>query len=283
MPLIPNSIPGIVDPRAVGVLQHRWTHTRTLLLWSVVVLPGTMALICVVFAALAGTPWAVLPALAAAAMASGFAWWLRRRGLAEPPSWLSTSFLVSGGQLLLGVIPGGGLAMSSASGGGQAAAVVLFALAWACAASSCLTAHRAHRSLMTPVVPELGATDFTLSIAVRFAITTADLASARLDVAADGLTWSARLHRGRSSGPRAEHSVSFADLRDIVAITLPPQPTLQPWLVLPDGTVLVAPPGPAVVMRTVAGEWMVPVHDALLVRDLVLTRRNRWANRPTDR
>lgn len=272
----------MTDFGAVSTLQPRWMRTRTLLWWSAVVLPSTVAAVCAAFALLAGSWWTALPAIATTSVAAGGAWRLRRRGLTQPPSWLPSAFLVAGGQTLLGVIPGLGLALSSTSGDiAQALAGSLFAAALACAVASCVLAHRANRSLTTPLVPELGATGFTLALAVRFALTTPDLASARLDVEADRLTWSARLHRGRGAGPRAEHIVHFADLRDVAPTTLPPRPTPLTWLHLPDGTALHAPPGPAVLVRTTSGDWMIPVHDALLVRNLVLTRKDRWARGAT--
>ncbi|MFC6092001.1 hypothetical protein [Saccharothrix lopnurensis] len=280
MRVLPGAIPGVTDPGAVAALQPRWARTTRLLRWSAVVLPWTVAGVCAVFAVLAGSWWAVLPV--SAAVAAAWVGVLRlRRGSAEPSSWLASAFLVAGCQVLLGVVPGSGLALShSSSSGGRAAAGVLFVVAWACAISSCVLAHRANRALTTPVVPELGATDLTLTLAVRFALATPDLASARLDVGEDRLTWSARLHRGRGAGPRAERVVPFAHLRDVVVIALPPRPTPVTWLQLPDGTVLHAPPGPALLVRTAAGEWVLPVDDAPLVRELVLTRRNRWARRP---
>ncbi|WP_367127596.1 hypothetical protein [Saccharothrix sp. HUAS TT1] len=276
--MFPTAIPGVADPRAAAALQPRWVRTTGLLRWSAVVLPSAVVAICAVFAVVAGAWWAALPALAAAAVALGGVLRLRSRGLAEPPSWLPTAFLVAGGQVLLGVIPGSGLAFS-ASGGAAAVVGVLFVVAWTCAAASCVTAQRANRALMTPVVPELGATGLTLAVAVRFALAKSDLASARLDVGTDRITWSARLHRGRGAGPRAEHSVPLDHLRDVVPITLPPSPSPLTWLQLPDGTVLHAPPGPAVLLRTASGEWMVPVHDALLVRDLITARMSRRLRR----
>ncbi|OKI32016.1 hypothetical protein A6A25_26605 [Saccharothrix sp. CB00851] len=277
----PGTIPGVTGLGAVSALQPRWVRTRALLRWSALVLPSTVAAVCAAFAVLAGSWWAALPAVAATLVASGGAWWLRRSGLTRPPSWLPSAFLVAGCQLLLGVIPSLGLALSSTSGGGQALTGALSTAALACAVASCVLAHRANRSLTTPVVPELGATGLTLALAVRFALATPDLASARLDVEEDRLTWSARLHRGRGAGPRAEHVVRFTDLRDVVPTALPPRSTPLTWLRLPDGTALYAPPGPAVLVRTTSGDWMVPVHDALLVRNLVLTRRDRWARRVT--
>ncbi|MDQ2586743.1 hypothetical protein [Saccharothrix yanglingensis] len=279
MPLIPNVVPGVAAPQVAVLLQARWTRARLLLRWSAVVLPWTVAASCAVQAVLAGSWWAAAPAVGAVLPAAVRTARLRHDVL-DPPSWLPTAFLVAGGQLLLGAIPAFGWAYSSASGAARTAAGLLFVAVWVCAGTSCALAHRAHRGLLTPVVPALGATGFALVLPVRFALVTPDLASARLRLGTDRVTWSARLHRGRGAGPAAEHGVPWGDVRDVVVVDLPHQTPPRIWLTLPDGSVLHAPAGPAVLLRTARGDWMVPVHDGHLVRDLLLTRRHRWAGRP---
>ncbi|XVV01256.1 hypothetical protein ACQPW3_28085 [Actinosynnema sp. CA-248983] len=279
MPLISQTVPTVADPRVDRLLRPRWHRARTRLLWSTVVFPFPVVAICLVFLGLAAGArgWAALPVLGAAVPAVAAAFRVRGRGLTDPPSWLRTAFLVAGCQLLLGVIPGYGIAANTASGPGAAVAGGLFALAWVCAGGSCVAAHRAHRTLLTPLVPELGATGFRLAVPARIVVTTPVLVSASVAIGVDGVEWSARFHKGRSSGPRVDFAVPFARLHDVVAVTLPPEPALRPWVTLPDGTVLYAQPGPALLLRTDSGEWMVPVHDAALTRELLLSRKGRWA------
>lgn len=279
MPLIPQTVPTTADARVDRVLRPRWHLARTRLLWSAVVLPFTVVAICLVFLTLAtgARGWAAVPVLGAAVPAAVGALRLRGRGVTDPPSWLPTAFLVAGCQLLFGVIPGFGIAVNTATGAAAGVAYALFASAWPCAAGSCLAAHRAHRALLTPLVPELGATGFHLSVPARIAITAPAPVSASIAIDTDGVRWSARFHKGRASGPRVDFGVPFARLRDVAAVTLPPTPALRPWVTLPDGTVLYAQPGPALLLRADSAEWMVPVHDAVLIRELLLSRQGWWA------
>jgi len=277
------------DVQGESMLRPRWRRVRRLLLASLATLPSVLLTMCVVFLVLTalgqdGFPWwTVVPVLGAAAPMAAVLWWLRRRGVLEPSAWLASALLTAGGQILLGVIPGFGIAVNSSSGAGKAMAGVLFALSWAVAATSCLSAHRAHRVLLTPLVPELGATALRIPLAARFAITTPALISARVEIGSDGIEWSARHHRGRSAGPRVDAAIPFSQLRHVTPVMLPSEPALRPWLTLADGNVLYAQPGPAVLLATSAGEWMIPVHDAGLFAALVNRRRAWWDQRQTRR
>jgi hypothetical protein len=219
-------------------------------------------------------PWPVVALLfAAVAPAAVYAWWLRGRGLSEPSVWPKVAFVVGGVQLLVAGIPSMGIATSAASGAGQVVAGVLFMLCWACLAVSTVAARRAVQLLLTPLVPELGATGFTLAVGVRFALIAPELISARLEIASDRLVWTARAHRGRGAGPSAGGVIPFADLWQVTPVELPGVPDPHPWVALPNGTVLYAQPGPALSLTTAGGRWIVPVHDAVVLAAVIDLRR----------
>ncbi|MEV6236696.1 hypothetical protein [Lentzea sp. NPDC051838] len=214
--------------------------------------------------------WAMVPLLGAAVPAVVLVWWLRGRGALDPAAWLHAAFLAAGAQLLLGAIPSYGISVSSTP-----AAIGIFVLCWVFAAASCLQAHRARRALLEPMVPELGSTQLRLAIAVRFALTAHDLVSAHIDLDAEEVSWSARRPRARGAGM----TVHLGRITQVSVVGLPPVPALQPWLMMPGGPVLYAQPGPAVVLTTTSSEWMLPVHDAVLLAELVNRRRELWAQR----
>ncbi|MEU4804985.1 hypothetical protein [Actinosynnema sp. NPDC023587] len=280
MALIPRTVPQVDDPQAAAVLAGRWSRVRRLLSIAALVVPGLLAVVCLVFFVLSGLRWwAAMSAVVAVGIAGALAWWLRRAVL-EPPGWTGAVGLCVGCQLLLGCIPGYGAAANAASTLARASAGVLFAVCWVAAGVAVLVAHRAQRALMVPVVADLGATPFVVALSVRFAITTPDLVSARVTVGRDGVEWGARLHRGRGSGPRVAGGVPFGRLREVRPVVLSGHPELRPWMTMPDGTQLYAQPGPAVVLVADSGEWMIPVHDAALVAQLV-HKRVTWASRHT--
>lgn len=68
-------------------------------------------------------------------------------------------------------------------------------------------------------------------------------------------------------------AIGFSDLQQVRATELPDRSDLYPWLCLPDGTALYAAPGPALVLSGRSGHWMVPVHDAVLMAELI---ERRW-------
>lgn len=266
------------------VLRSRWASARRDLLTSVA-MPALVAVACAAMLALAaadldgGRGWLVALLVTAAGPPVGFGWWLARSGVLDPAAWLRVAFLVAAVQLVIAVIPCVGVTANAASGAGPAMAGVLFGLTWVCAAVSVVAARRAHQVLLSPIVPELGATAFRLTLGVRFAITAPALISAHLGVDVDRVEWTARLHRGRNIGPHVHAGVWFADLRQVVPVVLPAQPALHPWLTLPGGTPLYAQPGPALLLRSTHGQWMVPVHDAIVLADVIHRRWRAWGQR----
>jgi hypothetical protein len=284
MPILPRTLPALLDPQVEPVLQPRWSITRRHLMLSMA-MPGLVVVLCAVMLALTvGAPggfpgWASVLLLGALAPAVAFAWWLRRGGVAEPAGWVRAAVVVPGVQLILGVIPCLGVATTAGSGSGAAVAGVLFALTWVCGAVCVVAARRAQRALLTPIVPELGATAFALTVAVHFVLATPALVSARLEIGADHLGVTARLHRGRSAGPRVELTVRFAELHQVTPTVLDGEPALRPWLTLPDGTILYAQPGPALLLSHASGRQTVPVHDALVLAGLIDRRYRLWRHR----
>ncbi|MPZ86248.1 MAG: hypothetical protein GEV28_40115 [Actinophytocola sp.] len=281
MPLLPIGTPAVLDPRAEAVLRPRWQNARRHLLLSVT-MPCLVVVLCAAMLGLtAGGPdgflsWATILLLGALAPAVVFLWWIGRDGILEPAAWLRVTFVVSGTQLLVGVIPCLGVAINATSGAARVVAGGLFVLTWVCGAVCGMAARRAHQTLLAPIIPELGATAFRLTVAVRFAITAPALISAHLEIGADHLGLTARLHRGRSTGPRVDTAIGFADLRQITPIVLAGEPELRPWLTLPNGTVLYAQPGPALLLGSASGPRMVPVHDAIALAELIDRRRQAW-------
>lgn len=82
--------------------------------------------------------------------------------------------------------------------------------------------------------------------------------------------WTARTHRGRGSGPSAGGVIPFAHLWQVTPVELPEQ---RPWVALSNSTMLYAQPGPALVLTTAGGQWMVPVHDAVVLAAVIDLRR----------
>jgi uncharacterized membrane protein YtjA (UPF0391 family) len=278
MRLLPAEVPEVRDHRTRVALQPRWGRVRRDLTVSLA-MPFSVVVLCAGVLGLAATgpggyplpSVALLPA--AVAPAAVYAWWLRGRGVLEPAAWPRVAFVVSGVQVLVAVIPSMGIAAGAASAAGQVVAGVLFVLCWVCLVVSTVAARRAVRVLLTPLVPELGATGFTVAVGVRFALTAWELISARLEIAPDRLVWTAWAHRGRGAGPRAGGVIPFAHLRQVTPIELPGGPQPHPWVALPNGTVLYAQPGPALVLTTTGGQWMVPVHDAVVLAAVIDLRR----------
>lgn len=239
-----------------------------------------VAVLCVGMVGAAATgpapfPW-LLVALPLGALVPAVVYlaWLRGgSGLLDPGSWLRVAFVGGGVQLLVGAIPCVGTSVNLASPAGRVIAGGLFALTWVCAAASAIAARGAARLLTTPLVPELGATGFRIVVGVRFAITAPQLLSASLEIGVDRLVWTIRAHRGRSSGPLVRGAIAFRELVRAVPTLLPERPAPHPWVTMPDGTQLYAQPGPALVLVTDHGQWMVPVHDAAVLAAVIDLRR----------
>ena len=243
------------------------------------VMSALVAVLCAGMAGAAATgpdtfPWllAALP-LGALVPALVYLAWLRGHGLLDPHGWLRVAFAVGGVQVLAGAIPCAGVAVNLASAAGQVIAGGLFVLTWVCAAASAVAARGAARLLVTPLVPELGATGFRLVVGVRFAVTAPQLLSAGLEILTDRLMWTIRAHRGRSAGPAVRGAVPFRELVRAVPTLLPEHPALHLWVTMPDGTQLYAQPGPALLLATPTGQWLIPVHDAAVVAAVVDRRR----------
>lgn len=204
MTLIPRSIPLINDPQVVHALAARWHRARFLMLLAAFALPVVVGIVCVVLAGMTATGqrvmpwWSAIPALAATACACVLMTWLRRNGLTDPSSWLPATTLMTGAQLVLGVLPGSGIALRLSPG----AALVVKAL---CAAgvlgagSAGVLARLAGRSLLGSPVAELGGTAFPITLTGR---------GTRVVVGTDRVDW--------RTG-RIEAGVAFARVQEITA------------------------------------------------------------------
>lgn len=246
MTLIPHAMPLINDPQVVHALAARWRRARTLLLLSAGVLPVAIGLVCIVLAGMTSAGqrimpwWSAIPAVAAAACACALLSWLRRNGLSDPHSWLPATTLMTGAQLVLGVLPGSGIALRL-SPGAAIAVKALFAAGVLGAGSACSLARLAGRSLLSAPVIELGSTAFPLVLTGH---------GSRIVIGTDRVDWTTR-HRGE----RVDAGVSFARIDRVTA------------------------QANAIVLHTASGAWTVPVPDPATAQALLRRRLGWWAER----
>lgn len=242
MTLLPHAIPLINDPQVVHALAARWRRTRTLLILSAGVLPVAIGVVCVVLAGMTSAGqrimpwWSAIPAVAAAACAWALLTWLRRSGLSDPHSWLPATTLMTGAQLVLGVLPGSGIALRL-SPGAAVAVKALCAAGVLGAGSASWLARLAHRSLLGTPVLELGSTAFPLVL---------DGHGARVVIGTDRVDWTTR------SGGRLDVGVAFAR---VLRVTTESN---------------------ALVLHTASGSWRVPVCDPATAQALLRRRLAWW-------
>ncbi|MCX2948839.1 hypothetical protein [Lentzea sp. NEAU-D7] len=246
-------IPMIDSPQVAVALAARWHHARVLLLASMVGLPALLVLICLTFAlfphpAVSATTWSVIPVVVAALLSVALVAWLRRDGLTDPASWFPATVLMTGSQLVFGVVPGFGVALRSATGTAVALKALL-ALGILSAGSACSLARRACRSLLASPVAELGSTP--LQLVFRSSLS-------RIIIGTDRVDWTCR-----TAGGRLDAGVSFRNLHD-VNITMAS---------VDKGT------SPALVLHTSSGRWTVPAHEAAAMCALLRRRKTRWEQR----
>ncbi len=215
--------------------------------------------------------WLVLPVLGTALPAVILLGSLRSLRY-EPPRWGRAAFLAGGCQLLLGGIPAVGMAMNAGTTLATVGASVVFLLQLTLLVLGFVFAHRAHRVLLFPPCPELGATPFT--VAFRARIADLGLFSGSVAIAGDRVEWSARRHKGRG-GPTAYGSLPFDRLRGARPTMLPDTGQRIPWLRLSDDSAVHTSAGPAVLLASDAGEWMLPVPDAEVFVHLLRWRVSR--------
>lgn len=254
MVLVPRMIPLIDSPQVAIALAVRWRRARAFVLISMVGVPFLLSLVCLCFALLphlqvAEVPWwSVIPVLTAAAAGLALVVWLRRDGLADPASWFPATVLMTGTQLVLGVVPGFGIAVRTATGTAVAVKALL-ALGVLGASSAWPLARRACRSLLASPVAELGSTPFRLVFRSS---------SSRIVIGTDRVDWS--FH---ADGGRLDAGVSFRHLHD-VSVTVKS---------ISQGDRL------ALVLRTSSGTWAVPAEEAAVVCELLRLRKVRWEQR----
>ncbi|MEV6243418.1 YbaB/EbfC family nucleoid-associated protein [Lentzea sp. NPDC051838] len=163
-------------------LASRWRRTRMLLLLSSGALPVAIGLVCVALAGMTTAWWSAIPAVAAAACAWALLTWLRRNGLSDPHSWMPATTLMTGAQLVLGVLPSSGIALRL-SPHAALAVKALCAAGVLGAGSAGVLARMARRSLLASPVLELGSTAFPL------VLTGPD---ARVVIGTDRIDWTTR-------------------------------------------------------------------------------------------
>lgn len=254
MVFVPRMIPMIDSPQVAIALAARWHRARTLVLLSMAGLPALIGLVCLTFALLprldvSAMPWwSAIPVLAAFLSFIALVVWLRRDGLTDPASWFPATVLMTGSQLVLGVVPGFGIAVRSATG---TAVVVkaLLAVGVLSAGSAWSLSRRAHRSLLTSPVPELGATPLRLVFRGRLS---------RIVIGTDRVDWTIRV-----SGSRLDAGVSFRNLRDVSAT----------------GKSSGGDDALALVLHTSSGRWTVPAQDAAVLCELLRLRKTLWEQR----
>ena len=254
MVLVPHMIPMIDSPQVAVALAARWRRTRIFVLVSMVGLPLVLGLVCVALALLphlqvSEVPWwSVIPVLTAVAAGIALVMWLRRDGLTDPVSWVPATVLMTGTQLVFGVVPGFGIALRTATGTAFAMKALL-ALGVLSAGSAWPLARRACRSLLDAPVEELGSTPLRLMFGGS---------SSRIVIGTDRVDWVFR-----AAGGRLDAGVSFRHLQD-VSVTVDRNSPSVPL---------------ALVLRTSTGTWVVPSEDAAAVCGLLRLRKARWEQR----
>lgn len=254
MVFVPRMIPMIDSPHVAIALAARWHRARTLVLLSMAGLPALIGLVCLTFALLprldvSAMPWwSAIPVLAAFLSVIALVVWLRRDGLTDPASWFPATVLMTGSQLVLGVVPGFGIAVRSATG---TAVVVkaLLAVGVLSAGSAWSLSRRAHRALLASPVPELGATPLRLVFRGRLS---------RIAIGTDRVDWTIRV-----SGSWLDAGVSFRNLRDVSVTTKSSS----------------SDDALALVLHTSSGRWTVPTQDAAVLCELLRLRKTSWEQR----
>ncbi|MCG8916704.1 hypothetical protein L6E12_12970 [Actinokineospora sp. PR83] len=244
-------------------LAARWRRSRALLAGAFGWVPGAVVLACAAMALVGDRPvgwWSALPVLGALVPAV-----VLPAARVDPPSWAKVAWLGSAGQLVLGAIPAYGVA-------GGVAALPFFLVAWAALPTAFLVGRSAYRTMMLPLVAELGSTDLELRVGVRIAVERADLITAGATVGRTHLVLHARRHAPNSAGSPARVAVPWVEVLGVHVELLA---QLQPWLSLADGTPLLARPGPVVVVRTARGAVLIPSDDAQAVVGIVDRRVRR--------
>jgi hypothetical protein len=267
-----------LDEDAEALLRERWSRSQRHITMFSVVLPALQLLLCTVIVVMAGGGgiWpTAIPLVPVAITAVALRQWLRRQTPLDPLMWLPAAFLVAGVQLLSAAVPAYDIATSSTPDA-LAGPASLFFLCWVVAVATCVSAHRAGRALLVPLAAELGSADLRLRLAVRAAATGPELVSAQIVVERDRVEWTVRLHLRRSGDPRIDVSVPFRELLQVMPVTLPAVPELRPWTVLSGGITLYAQAGPAILLTSTHDQWLIPVHDADLVADLIQRRQALW-------
>jgi hypothetical protein len=171
-----------IDETAEAVLRERWSRSRRHLTMFSVVLPALQLLLCTVIVVMAGDGgvWPTVLLLVPVAIAGmALRLWLRSQAPLDPQTWLPAAFLVAGVQLLSVAVPAHGIATRSTPDA-LAGPAVLFFLCWLVGVATCVSAQRASRALLTPLVAELGSADLRLTLAVRAEVTGPELVSARI-------------------------------------------------------------------------------------------------------
>lgn len=268
-----------MSPDADAVLRERWSRSQRYITTFSVFLPALQFLLCTAIVMLAGDgiiSSAAISLVPIAIAALALRHWLRRQTPLDPSSWLPAAFLVVGVQQLSISVPAYGIATSRTLDALTGLALLFFG-SWAVAVATCVAAHRASRALLRPLVAELGSADLRLTLGVRAAVDGPELVSAQIVVDRDRVEWTVCLHAGRGRGSRLDRSVPFRDLIRIMPVTLPVVPESRPWTVLPGGITLYAQAGPAVLLTSIDDEWLIPVHDSVLVAELLNRRREQWA------
>jgi hypothetical protein len=237
--LLPHAVPLTDDPQVVHALSARWQRTRMLLLIAAVALPAAISLVCVVLAAMTAVWWAAIPAAAAASCAWALLNWLRRNGLSDPYSWLPATVLMTGAQLVLGVLPGTGIALRL-SPHAALAVKALCAAGVLGAGSAGVLARKACRCLLAVPALELGSTAFPLVL---------NGPRARVEIGTDRVDWTT-LH-----GARVDVGVSFTRIEHVTT------------------------EANALVLHTSSGSWTIPVPDPATAKALLRRRLAWWQER----
>ncbi|MEV6236665.1 hypothetical protein [Lentzea sp. NPDC051838] len=207
----------------------------------------------------AGISWpGVVPLVVSTIAAVVLRRWFRQQAPLDPARWLPATAFAVAAQLLVGAVPTFVVAWTATNGAGRGVAGVLMALCCLLGAGMCWRARRASRTLLTPLVPELGSADVRLTLPLRESRVRAGVVVER-----DRIEWAAK-------------SVGFDEVRHVTPVELPVEPSPRWWLASPDGTTVEARPGPGMLIEGPGEAWLLPVQDSELATELVNRRRALW-------
>ena len=235
---------------------------------------------------LLGPAVGALPAVAAGV-------WLRRTGYQEPAAWASTAFLAGLAQAFGGVVSS--VLIRDDSGVDVSVALEwMWLWIWLLPMVSTYVANQARKLIVPPTTSALGDTSLRLPFHTRYLghpkghtmrplfrferwnkgiqLATIELTGEQLELA---VVSPGNLGPATLPDEGLYASVPYNQIRRCRTITLGPEVSASPWMVLRTGTQLWAVPGEAILLTTDEFERYIPVDNATLICQLIERRIRR--------